>query len=306
MKQPTTILPYGETGTGKTVQIGRIAEWVRRRFGKVSRLVTADSGADPIQALIDDSTMEILDLKNLHDKDEPFALLMKLSEGAWPIVTPEGRLSMSRSPKRGEPIVRADGKQVGLIAFEGLSTISEVLLMDHAKKGRKLSQDLAYTFSETVLVDGKPENVVVGKAAQAHYGNVQEFVVWTLVPRTSVLPVDIVVWTAHEARGEEDGGAGLSKSVLGPATVGKAMVGGTGKKFMDTLHLTKERKGTELLYKAWYEDHPDEALKTSMWRAKLSLPLEKNEQLHKMFPGGFIPLSSQGGLERYLDLKFGK
>lgn len=300
------MLPYGETGTGKTAQVGRIAEWIRRTTGKVSRLVTADSGWDTIQALVEDGTLEVLDLKNLHEKDEPFALLMKLSEGAWPILTPDGRLSMSKPPKRGEPIYRADGKQVGGEFFEGLSTISEVLLMDHAKKGRKLSQDLAYTFSETVLVDGKPESVVVGKAAQAHYGNVQEFVVWTLVPRTSILPVDIVVWTAHEARGEEDGGAGLSRSVLGPATVGKAMVGATGKKFTDTLHLTKERKGNELLYKAWYEDHPDEALKTSNWRAKISLPLDKSDQLHKLFPGGFFPLTPKKGLEAYLDLKFGE
>lgn len=305
MKQPTTELWYGETGTGKTVQIGRVAEWLRKRTGKVSRLVTADSGWDPIKALEEDGTLEVFDLKNLHEKDEPFAIMMKLSEGAWPSLK-EGKLSMSKSPQRGEPLVRGDGKEVGLLAFEGLSTISETLLMDHAKKNRKLSQELAYQFTVPVVVDGKTEQVSVGKAAQAHYGNVQEFVVWTLVPRTSVLPVDMVVWTAHEARGEEDGGAGLSKSVLGPATIGKALVGGTGKKFMDTFHLTKERHGTSLAWKAWYEDHPDDVLKTSSWRAKLSLPLTKSEELHKRFPGGFIPLSVGSGLEAYLDLKFGK
>jgi len=322
MKRPDTCLTYGETGTGKTTQIGQVAQWLFKRTGKTTRLISADSSWGPLTDAPNlifseenpEGIIEVLDIQNLHEEDNPFTVLSLLSDGAWMTIK-NGRRYMTPPSPKGKPLKDSRGRIVGLEAIEGLTTIAELLRQDHVHHARKLSEGLAYSFkTRAKVVNPLTEKVedyeeTFGQTAQSHYGNVQDVVLGELVPRFSVLPVDMVWWTGHEGRGEDDGKTGSGKnSVLGPATVGSAAIGRTAKKFADTFHLVREiaRIGNNrtVLYKAYYQDHPDDVMISMNWRAKLSLPLSRTKELEREFPGGFIPLTEKAGMEKYLDFKY--
>ncbi len=311
-KRADSYLFYGDTGVGKTVQLGEIARWLHARTGKITRLISADSGWDPVQPLIDEG---IITPFNIQYHPSPFPLLAKLSEGYWPEQTTSGKVVLTAPTS-------AIWDRVGMLAIEGLSTISEMLIQDHIRNARKIGQDIVGEFTQGVETGTGMESVKFGKSAPSHFGHVQDYVLLDLVPKFAALPVDLVVWTGHETRGDDKDMGDMGKGkALGPATVGKATVKRTGKKFGDTFHFLKlstprREKGKlvldesgkpqqELLYRAYYEDHPDEDLTQLLWPAKLSFPLERVAALHRLFPGGYVPLTlEKGGMTRYFEFKY--
>lgn len=333
--RPDTMLLYGDTGSAKTVQVGEMAKWEWARTGRVTRLISADSGWDPLEDLVatpdkpfgspSPSGPVCIEAWNIQYLPNPFPVLIKLSEGAWPRVDPSGKKLVMTAGKLNESgLLSGDGKTpVGQVAIEGLSTICSMLLQDHIRVGRKIAEDIVGDFTGRVDVQtqdagGKiiqqTEEIKFGKSGRAHYGHVQDFVLLDLVPRFATLPVGRIVWTAHEAKGTDDI-SGVKDSVLGPATIGKATVAKTAMKFGDTFHLTVHSSAevdpvsriSRLItnYRAYYERHPDDQLTRMFWPAKLSLPLERIPALQKRFPGGFVPLTLTDSLGEFLDFKLG-
>jgi hypothetical protein len=319
-KLPDTYLLYGDTGSGKTSQLGELASWEYKRTGRITRLISADSGWDPIEPLIDQGIVEAWGIQYLPN---PFPVLIKLSEGYWPEIR-NGKLIMVSPTLSSTGYIVSNGKEISQYAIEGLSTIGNALLRDHVRNQRKL-KDVSlseFTLQVEVEEDGKThmDSQKFGQADRSHYQQVQDFLLLDLVPRFATLPVERVMWTGHEAKGDDDV-TGMKNSVLGPATVGKATVKKTGMKFGDTLHFAKHidklRKGgkivmdtrgepvQEILYRAYYEDHPDEELTRMVWPAKLSLPLSRVKEVHERFPGGYIPMELEGGMTKFFDLKYG-
>ena len=304
-----TSLWYGETGAGKTAQIGEIARWEFGRTGRITRLISADSGWDPIEDLI---AIGVIEAWNIQYLRKPWGVLADLSDGDWPQVR-DGKLIMVKPKFRDGALVSGD-KLVGQYAIEGLSTISDMLMQDHIRNQRKVAMDVVGGFSETVDEDSgaglETRTLKFGKAAPAHYGQVQDFVLLDLVPRFAMLPVSRVLWTAHEAKGDDDI-TGMKNSVLGPATIGKAAVSKSAKKFGDTFHFAKlmsaARPGAPpvLERRAYYEDHPDDVLNKLLWPAKLSLPLSRVADLRKRFPGSYVPLTLDQGMTAWMEFKYG-
>lgn len=212
------------------------------------------------------------------------------------------------------------GEKVGQYFIEGVEVIAKMLLQDHVRNQRKVSEDVIGSFENKVEVeeDGKVkvESMKFGDAGRSHYKNVQLYMLNDLIPRFggSSLGVSRVVWTGHEAKGDDDI-TGIKQSVLGPATVGTKAVGRTAQCFGDTFHYTKalirkldpttKKESLEMEFRAYYESHPDDVLTKMLWPAKLSLPLGKVAELRKAFPGGFIRLSPEKGMEQFFDFKYG-
>ncbi len=334
-ERPDSMLLYADTGAGKTVQLGELAKWEWMRTARITRLISADSGWDPIEDLVATPDKPFgtptpsgpccIEAWNIQYLLNPFPVLIKLSEGAWPRVDSSGKKLVLTAPRLQDgKLLASDGKSfVGMVAVEGLSTISAMLMQDHIRNLRKIAEDIVGDFVGTVDVQtqdaaGKlsqaTETMKFGKSGRAHYGHIQDFVLLDLVPRFATLPVARVVWTAHEAKGTDDI-TGVKDSVLGPATIGKAAVARTAMKFGDTFHLvasttsvTGADRQSRLVtsYRAYFGPHPDEQLTRMYWPAKLSLPLDRIDELNRQFPGGFVPLTvHDGGLERFLDFKLG-
>ena len=222
-----TLLAYGETGTGKTAQIGQAAVWEFKRTGRITRLISADSGWDPIEELVAGggkpfgtetaSGPVCIEAWNIQYLPNPFPVVVKLSEGAWPrVVTIGAGANAAQKIMLGAPakdpgghLLSSDGKTlVGQYAVEGLSTISAMLMQDHIRNLRKIAEDIVGDFSGSVEIADSSgritnESLKFGKSGRAHYGHVQDFVLLDLVPRFATLPVARVIWTAHEAKGTE-------------------------------------------------------------------------------------------------------
>ena len=101
---------YGRSGSTKTTQVGHMAEYVWEKYGKRTRLVSADPGGwQSIDHLIEAGIIEPPFTLNL-GTSYPLETLMRLAQGWWPDAN--GKLAPSNLDK------------VGAYAFEGMSTFS--------------------------------------------------------------------------------------------------------------------------------------------------------------------------------------
>jgi hypothetical protein len=250
----------------------------------------------------------IIEAWNVQYLPNPFPVLIKLGEGYWPASEESGKLRM-RAP--GSGLKSADGREIGQYAVEGLTTLSNLVMRDHIRNQTKLKDVSGGVFTRTIDVEdangkSQTETLSFGLADRSHFMQVQDFMLLDIVPRFGRLAVERVIWTAHEAKGDDDV-TGVKNSVFGPATIGKATVGKTAMKFGDTFHLAKIMEPKKpLSRRAYYEDHPDENFPKMPWPAKLSLPLSEVGKMRVRFPGGYVPLELTGGLDLFFDFKYGE
>lgn len=325
-ERPDTYLWYGDSGSGKTAQIGEAAKWEFARTGMITELISSDSGWFPVEDLVwredkpfgtvTPSGPVCIQAWNIQYIKNPFPVLVKLSEGAWPRVTPDAKLSVSAPVKKDGRILACDGKHlIGQIAIEGLKTIADALMQDHIRNLRKIAQDIVGDFTDTVVVQTGAQSAPItehfGKSAEAHYGQVQDFMLLDLVPRFGALPVHKVIWTSHEVVGKrKDKDTGIVQSVIGPALIGTATAQKTAMKFGDTFHFrvvntAGKDQPVVNVFRAYWEKQPDSTFKTLYWPAKLSFPLSRMPEVAKLYPGGFFPLSLAKGITEFLDFKYG-
>jgi hypothetical protein len=319
MDRAQLVLTYGETDTGKSAQLGRLARWHFDRTGEISRLISADSGwqsIDEKDIISPENPEGILECWNVQALADPWSPLIAITEGEWPkvVIGQDGalKLRMVKPSFKDGRILGPGGRVVGQYFFEGISTFGNTGLQDHIKSQRQLGQDLVGKFISLMDEEdsaGKvtQKSMTFAKAAPSHYGQVQDFILLDMVPRTGKMPVTRVVWTGHEAKGTDEI-TGQANSVLGPATVGKATVDKTVQKFGHSFHLTSEttfttEKPPRIIreFKAWFVKHPDPVLTKLMWPTKISLTIPQSQELMKRFPGGFIPLTSEKGIEQFFE-----
>lgn len=323
----TTICLYGATDTAKTTNIAFLAKYLYEKTHKPLRLISADTGGGwrSIQKYIDAGIIEPLSLRN-----EPGLVFMlhKLVQGWWPLDIKDG---IRQSGKMFQDLSNTSG-----YAFEGLTSISD-LIMSHVS-GRKLGQDSAYkmiadargnetitsgnvsdstSFSKEQITDSKGlplSTETIGTAAMAHYGFVQDKVP-LLMEKSWDLPVELVIWTAHEAQGED----AISNTITrGPALVGKKGTAKIGRKVGMLIHAervgdikslagsigtNKEIESAPIRY--YFMTHPDRTNPRMTWPAKPRVDSEVIPDLLKEFPGGFFsPTTKPGtGIDRYLEVE---
>jgi hypothetical protein len=316
-----TICLYGSTSTYKTTQIGFLARYLFEKTHKPLRLVSADTGGGwrSIQNYVDAGLIVPFSIRN---EPSPIYILHKLVQGYWPLDLEDGVRKSGR--------FSIDYSNVSSYAFEGLTSISD-MIMNHIA-GKKLSQDSAYKLTldsmggETISAGEKSEKYnlssdklvnekglpltqeVVGTAAMAHYGFIQDKVP-EIMEKSWDLPVEIVIWTAHEAVGED----AVSGKIRGPALVGKKGTAKIGRKVGMMIHadsisntkpgVVKEAETTQVRY--YFISHPDTNNPLLTWPAKPRVDSEIIPELLKKFPGGyFCPSTKYGsGIDYYLKIE---
>jgi hypothetical protein len=192
---------YGRTRSGKTSQVGELAEYVKVNLGKRSLIYTIDKGGvGPLEPYIN---LGIVDIISQGDTS-PWLFLRKAA-------TAQVR------DKAGK-WVPAKLDDYGLIAIESFTGFSDSLMNDLAAKAAEgINIGGAANVNFTINSDG--ESFKIGGSNMAHYGIVQtrmldEF--W----RSQKLNVPFLMWTASASK-EEDQNAG--GKVIGPAGPGKAL-----------------------------------------------------------------------------------
>ena len=199
----TTILLYGRSNSGKSTQIGVLAEHVRKTTGLNTRLYTADRGGiDSIQPYVN---LGIIEAVEMNDTD-PFIFLNRAVNGC--IRGEDGKWLLDK----------ARNEQVGCYAFESMRGIAEALM---TTMGRKAAEGTSIgggaNISFTMQSDG--ESLKVSGSNMAMYGVAQARMteeIWT----SQRLPAQYIIWTSSVSKDED----GISTGkVLGPDVIGKAL-----------------------------------------------------------------------------------
>lgn len=210
---------YGRTNSTKTSQVGHLAEYIFKKYGKKTRLVCADPGGwEPVSHIVAEGLIEPLHL----DMNIQFPLedMIRLTQGWWPDST--GKM------------VKSDLSNIGAYAFEGMTSFS-TLVMTNLVKRTDIS--IPGTPKESFVKD---KDMRWGFAGQSHYGFIQQRV-YEMVVNSNHLPVHKVLWTAHEGPGKEK-----NRAVYGPKVTGEAVTGENGAWFGSLLHLMPINQSVEI------------------------------------------------------------
>lgn len=226
-----TVLLYGRTNSGKSTQIGRMAEMVYQKYGLKTRLYTGDKGGvDPIRPHIDLGLVEVVDI----GATNPFIFLNKAVRGM--VRDPQGKW------------IPGSNAEIGLFAFESLRGIAEALMLDMAVKAAA-NVNIGGGANISFPVAGDGESLKVSGSNMAHFGVAQSRIteeVW----ESQKLPAKYVMWTSSVSK-EDDTTAG--GKVLGPDVIGKALTAEVPRWFnytfrIDVLPAQQGKQERHILY----------------------------------------------------------
>lgn len=244
---------YGQSGTGKTTQVARMARFVFKKTKKITRLITADPGgwktADPYINVGVIQPFSLLDERVI----APLEAISKLVQGYWPF-----------DPETNQPLLRkvtADGpyknrevfdfthvkakptsetwKKVGGMGVEGLHSIT-FFIQDYLSGHPEILNELAGGVGSkqgavSKIQEGSEVFVQPGKAS---YGFIQKMA-YKLVRQSCDLPLEKVLWTSLEALYEKTDNEGnvIATEHYYPSMVGKAALRATPQWFGCLIHL---------------------------------------------------------------------
>ena len=199
----TTVLLYGRSNSGKSTQIGVMAEHVYKTTGKKTRLYTADKGGiDPILPYVN---LDIIEAVEMGDTS-PFIFLNKAANGY--IRSGEGKWVKDD----------AANEKVGCYAFESMRGIAEALMAEMAKKASEgVSIGGGANISFGVQSDG--EALKISGMNMAMFGVAQARMteeIWA----SQRLNAQYILWTSSVSKDEDGVSTG---KVLGPDVIGKAL-----------------------------------------------------------------------------------
>ena len=210
-----TILLYGRTRSGKSTQIGELAEHVYKTEGKKTRLYTADrGGVDPIKPYIDLGIIDVVEQGN----SDPFIFFNKAARGF--VRDGNGKW------------VAGDNSNIGMFAFESMTAFADALMASLAQKAGE-NVNIGGAANVVFNVSGDGESFKVSGNNISHY-NVTQMRVTGEVWESQKLPASYILWTASAAKDDDPNASG---KVLGPAVAGKALTAEVPRWFNLTFRL---------------------------------------------------------------------
>ena len=287
------VLIYGESGTYKTSNVGMFAKWIYEKTGKATRLLSGDGGGwAPIQPEIDAGIIVPFSMVGI---DNPIDTPKMLCRGYWPEYNKEKQKTELLPP------TEETWKEIGGYAFEGITSFATLAMRKLAAKGPRLGQDPSYKYIEgTTTAYG---------LNQSYYGFVQNHI-FDLLILSNNLPVERVLWTAHETEATDDDGS--KSTIIGPEVVGAKATPKVPTWVGDCLHydfyIKEEKKieGSRIPQKiygvrAYFVPHPHERT-GYVQKAKPRVPPAQLPALMERYPGGYFEPSLTSGLDEYLSL----
>jgi GTPase SAR1 family protein len=201
MSKKRTILLYGRTRSGKSTQIGELAEHVYKTTKKITRLYTADRGSyDPIRIYVELGIIEVIEIGDT----DPWLFLNKAVRGF--VRDDKGKW------------VQGTNTNVGVFAFESMTSFADELMANMAKKAGE-GVNIGGGANIAFQVGGDGESLKVSGHNMAMYGVCQSRIteeVWT----SQKLNADYILWTASVSKDDD---SASSNKVLGPQVAGKAL-----------------------------------------------------------------------------------
>lgn len=268
-----TIIIYGDSGLGKSTNARFFAQYQYEMTGLPVRLVSVEDSSKTIfESLI---RAGIVEAKFLSKPTTPVEDIRALTRGDW-----DGKMI-----KPGE---------YSAYIFEGLTSMAELILAHFTEQGWFSREQKA---DQVKLTSGE----FLQPASQSGYGKAQDEILNRL-KQAGMLPVNRVLWTAHEAKGTEDG-----QIIRGPGLVGKAATSSSQKYCGLLLHFDSavDPKTKQMVRRVYYERHPDNGNAGIFCPAKTTIPSENIAELQRTYAGGYFePGVTYGtGLDKFLRLE---
>jgi hypothetical protein len=283
--KPKTMIIYGDSGTGKTSQILHAAKYVYERYGKYTRLISADGGGwQPCQPLIDVGIIDAFDISN---RVLALADLRRLSEGYWRRKSSDGHEVFESIPECRT--TEREWAKIGLYALEGIASIARLMLGHIANNPEKVAFRRPYDFQQ--------DGYTFGGLDEGHYGLVQSEIYRLMVQGFGTLPVPLIIWTSIVGRGKIKR---TSETVYGPQAAGDAITAEIPAWVGDCIHLERilEKDAEKIV--AWFMNHTDPGSDVN-YLAKSRLTPDVVPGLFQKFPDGFLPIGFKRGIDRYLE-----
>lgn len=282
---PQSFLLYGVSDTYKTSNLGEAADYQFDSTGGLTRLITGDSGYKPLE---DQIKRGIVQVWNIGAAKAKLACMIRAGEGYWPSkwidqeqgIADESKLALTDWTK----------SNIHMICVEGLYIIGQIFMNHMVDKGIALGEPLQGTKDGSAVYSELGLGIV--GSSRGTYGKVQGLT-FGYVSGIRNLPVKRVIFTTHEAKGEDDV---KKKIIFGPATIGIAQSAFVSGWFENTIHIThvttKDDKGqTFKQTRAHFQSHKDIEMPSTFWPAKLSLTPRQMKAVEKNHPKGWFPLS---------------
>jgi hypothetical protein len=253
---------YGDTNSGKTKAIERLAGHIFETTGKKTRVYIGDGGAETYndRGLVDDGVIQMMDFSF---RNYPMTVL-KLMTDFWFLSDPADPNSKLVAPDLAKFYA-----ETGLVVFEGGTVIGNWLLSDipgglawHAATetgfGGVKDEDGELSYEDNVEGVGK-DYKLQGINSGKHFYKAQRDVLRAI--RTSKKFPGLVWWTFHpteaadKTAGGETGQYGkiTGKKIIGPDAGGKALASTLAKEFGSLLHfdqaITQAKKLDEATHK---------------------------------------------------------
>ena|SRR3990167_1073692 len=201
MAEKKRILMYGRTNSGKTAQLGVLAEYIKRTTGKNTRLYTADKGGT--KTIDPHITLGVVEAVELLDSN-PFIFLYNAVRGN--VRAADGRW------------IAGDNTNIGMFAFESMRAFAEEIMrvcVEKAAGGTNIGGGANISFN----VQGDEQTLKVSGSNMAMFGVVQNRMqdeIW----QSFKLDAPFIVWTSSVSKNDDQDAGG---KVLGPDVIGKAM-----------------------------------------------------------------------------------
>ena len=278
--QGRIILDYADSGDGKSSRAHSFARYYFAKSGgkKVRLVAVEDSSRNVFQDLIDAGIVEAIFMT---DSRSPLTTLERiLVDGDWPLIGEfEEKTDSKGNVKRVQKWQKKEEWDGSVSAYiiEGLTTSCELILNYLTETGR-FPREQSDGFSE----GGKTYMA----ASQTSFGFAQQEGI-KILRNSGMLPVERVLWTAHEAKGKDEFGA--EQAVRGPKLVGSAATDTVRKYVGVLLHAdrVKNKSGKEEV-RVYVTNHPDPKNTSVSWKAKITTTPTKAKELIAKWPEGFF------------------
>lgn len=213
----TTILLYGRTNSGKSSQIGVLAEDVYKRTGKLTRIYTADRGGiDPIRPYV---TLGIIQPEEIGDSD-PWIWINRAAKG---YIKTGGKWTLDR----------AANSKIGLFAFESAHSITKLMKLDMERKAA-LGINIGGDTNTTFEVSGDGEKLKIGTTKGYQKFSIPQSRIAEEMMESQRLQAEYILWTAGASKDDDEVS---TTRVVGPDVIGKAMTGTLPMDFNYTFRL---------------------------------------------------------------------
>lgn len=227
-----TFCLYGESGSGKSTQIGELARYVYQKTKKKTILNTSDRGGfDSLGAMV---------RKNIILPNE-----LGPDDDAW-IYTDDAVTGKSIA------------EDVGLVAFDSGTSLGEALLSACSHSDFQIGQQKTQRFTVSrpaTTGSASPKTLNVSINNEAHYGVVQGFLLDAIWKSTWLTRKGIdVIWTFGVHRGEEQD----RTPIIGPKLAGKALTASIPRWFRYTFRLDLiPQEGETPIHRLYLSSQPE-------------------------------------------------